>query len=63
MPKKDYLDDSCESLIQEASYTLERGQSYSIRALVRTLRSELMTDEYAEAHAVSESTNSDFFGV
>ena len=32
--KKNYLDDSSESLIQEASYTLEGEQSYSVRALV-----------------------------
>ena len=51
--KKNYLNDSCESLIQEASYTLGKGAKLLCRALIRTLRSELMTDEYAEAQAVS----------
>ena len=39
-PKKDYLDGSCGSLIQEASYTLEREQSYSLELLLEHLRSE-----------------------
>ena len=64
MPKKDYLDDSCESLIQEASYTLEREQSYSLELSLEHFKDlNVWLMDIVEAQAVSESTNSDFYEV